>query len=60
VLNCLSSDPKARPNLAQLLPALNRFIKRGPPMWPTDFHPEFKRPYAQTPRRKTRDAHHIK
>jgi serine/threonine-protein kinase len=40
VLNCLSSDPKARPNLAELLPALNRFINRGPLMWPADFHPQ--------------------
>jgi serine/threonine protein kinase len=40
VLRCLSRDPKARPALTELLPALNRFITSGPPMWPKGFHPE--------------------
>ena len=39
VLSCLSRDPKARPSLAVLLPSLNRYIKSGPPMWPTGFDP---------------------
>jgi len=40
VLSCLSLDPKARPSLGVLLPSLNRYIKSGPPMWPTGFDPE--------------------
>jgi serine/threonine protein kinase len=40
VLRCLSRDPKARPVLAELLPAFDRFITSGPPMWPKGFHPE--------------------
>jgi serine/threonine protein kinase len=40
VLSCLSRDPKARPNLAALLPSLNRFIASGPQMWPKGFRPE--------------------
>jgi serine/threonine protein kinase len=40
VLSCLSLDPKARPSVAVLLPSLNRYIKSGPPMWPTGFDPE--------------------
>ena len=40
ILNCLSRDPTARPSLTALLPAFNRYIKRGPPMWPTGFDPE--------------------
>jgi serine/threonine protein kinase len=40
ILNCLSRDPKARPDLAALLPSLHRFISGGPQMWPADFHPE--------------------
>jgi eukaryotic-like serine/threonine-protein kinase len=44
VLSCLRRDPKKRPSLAQLLPALNRFIGRGPLMWPANFHPERQTP----------------
>jgi serine/threonine protein kinase len=40
VLSCLGRDPKGRPTLAALLPALHRYISSGPPMWPTGFHPE--------------------
>ena len=40
VLSCLNRDPKARPNLAMLLPLLHRFISRGPQMWPPGFNPE--------------------
>jgi eukaryotic-like serine/threonine-protein kinase len=40
VKRCLSRDPKARPNLATLLPKLHRYISRGPRMWPPRFHPE--------------------
>lgn len=34
VLQCLARDPKARPALNVLLPALHREIRSGPPMWP--------------------------
>jgi serine/threonine protein kinase len=40
VLSCLSRDPKARPNLAALLPSIHRYIASGPQMWPKGFHPE--------------------
>ena len=40
VLSCLSRDPKARPNLAALLPSLHRYITSGPPIWPKGFDPE--------------------
>jgi serine/threonine protein kinase len=40
VLSCLSRDPKARPDLAVLLPSLHRYIGSGPQMWPKGFHPE--------------------
>lgn len=39
VLGCLSRDPKARPNMAALLPSLHRLITSGPPMWPKGFDP---------------------
>jgi serine/threonine protein kinase len=42
VLSCLNRDPKARPTLPTLLPSLHQFISRGPPMWPTGFHPEIQ------------------
>jgi serine/threonine protein kinase len=34
VAACLDRDPAKRPALAQLLPELNRFIRKGPKMWP--------------------------
>jgi serine/threonine protein kinase len=34
VLQCLARDPKARPALGTLLPALHGEIRSGPPMWP--------------------------
>jgi eukaryotic-like serine/threonine-protein kinase len=40
ILSCLSSDPGKRPSLTTLLPALHRYISRGPRMWPANFHPE--------------------
>jgi serine/threonine protein kinase len=40
VLSCLSRDPKARPNVAALLPSLHRYISSGPRMWPKGFRPE--------------------
>jgi eukaryotic-like serine/threonine-protein kinase len=43
VLSCLGSDPKARPALPVLLPALNQFISSGPPMWPPGFQPKMRR-----------------
>ena len=43
VLSCLSRDPKARPRLVTLLPALHGFIGSGPQMWPDGFRPEKNR-----------------
>jgi serine/threonine protein kinase len=40
VLSCLARDPKSRPTIMALLPALHGFIRRGPPMWPPGFKPE--------------------
>jgi serine/threonine protein kinase len=40
VLDCLSRDPSARPQLAMLLPRLHSFIRSGPPMWPANFQPD--------------------
>jgi serine/threonine protein kinase len=34
VLACLQRDPKQRPTLAELLPALHKHIRSGSPMWP--------------------------
>ncbi len=34
VLTCLNRNPKQRPALAELLPALHSFIRSGSPMWP--------------------------
>jgi serine/threonine-protein kinase len=34
VLACLHRDPKQRPTLAELLPALHAYIRSGSPMWP--------------------------
>jgi eukaryotic-like serine/threonine-protein kinase len=31
---CLERNPAFRPELAEVLPMLHRFIKHGPPMWP--------------------------
>jgi serine/threonine-protein kinase len=42
ILSCLNLEPKARPSLAALLPSLNRYITKGPPMWPTSFNPEIQ------------------
>ena len=43
VLSCLSREPKARPDIAALLPSLHRYIGSGPQMWPTGFHPEISK-----------------
>jgi serine/threonine protein kinase len=40
ILSCLGPDPRARPSLAALLPALHRYISSGPRMWPANFYPE--------------------
>ena len=42
VLSCLARDPKKRPDLAELLPSLHRYIGNGPRMWPRGFHPEIR------------------
>jgi serine/threonine protein kinase len=42
VLKCLNRDPRRRPSLLTLLPALHRYIPRGPRMWPQRFRPERK------------------
>jgi eukaryotic-like serine/threonine-protein kinase len=38
VLACLNRDPKQRPTLAELLPALHTYIRSGSPMWPSFIH----------------------
>ena len=43
VLSCLSRDPKARPDIAALLPSLHGYIGSGPQMWPKGFHPEISK-----------------
>jgi|SRR5579862_1679815 len=48
ILRCLKRDPKARPQLAELLPSLHRYISRGPQMWPRGFSPEPEK--KRTPR----------
>ena len=40
VLSCLAVDPDSRPKIAELLPSLHDFIRRGPQMWPPDFRPD--------------------
>jgi serine/threonine protein kinase len=40
IFACLERDPAYRPELAELLPALNAMITRGPRMWPDNFRPE--------------------
>jgi eukaryotic-like serine/threonine-protein kinase len=35
VLACLHRDPKQRPKLPELLPALHAYIRSGSPMWPS-------------------------
>jgi eukaryotic-like serine/threonine-protein kinase len=40
ILSCLTRDPPARPNLAELLSALHAFISTGPHMWPAGFRPK--------------------
>ena len=40
VLECLSRDPRARPQLVTLLPRLHGFIRSGPAMWPAGFQPD--------------------
>src|SRR5665213_64097 len=42
IQKCLSREPRARPNLAALLPSLHRYISRAPRMWPRGFHPEIR------------------
>jgi len=37
--SCLAADPRDRPGLETLLPALNGFIRGGPSMWPASIHP---------------------
>jgi len=36
---CLEREPRRRPTLQRLLPALHRFITHGPVMWPANFDP---------------------
>ena len=36
---CLARDPRQRPALSHLLPALHRHIRSGPAMWPAGFDP---------------------
>lgn len=36
---CLARDPRRRPPLRELMPALHGFIKGGPAMWPAGFRP---------------------
>jgi eukaryotic-like serine/threonine-protein kinase len=40
IVSCLALEPKARPSLSRLLPALHEFIASGPPMWPEGFRPD--------------------
>jgi serine/threonine protein kinase len=49
VLSCLARDPKARPNLSALLPALHQNIRRGPKMWPPGFYREGQTNERQKP-----------
>jgi len=49
VLSCLARDPKARPDLAALLPSLHRYIGSGPRLWPRGFHPEIQPNKRQEP-----------
>jgi serine/threonine protein kinase len=37
---CLAREPKDRPPLREILPALNKMLGQDQPMWPVDFHPE--------------------
>jgi serine/threonine protein kinase len=37
--SCMARSAEARPALDQLLPALHRFIRTGPRMWPAAFEP---------------------
>ncbi len=39
VMQCLDRDPRRRPSLSVLLPALHSLINRGPAMWPADLKP---------------------
>jgi serine/threonine protein kinase len=43
LLRCLTREPESRPTIAELLPALHNFIRRGPPMWPLGFQPRLAR-----------------
>ena len=40
IFACLERNPEFRPDLAELLPALNNMIQSGPRMWPEGFKPE--------------------
>ena len=40
IFACLERNPEFRPELAELLPALNNMIESGPRMWPEGFKPE--------------------
>lgn len=40
IFACLEKNPSFRPELAELLPALNDMITRGPRMWPDGFRPD--------------------
>src|SRR5262249_7402229 len=51
--SCLAADPRDRPGLETLLPALNGFIRGGPSMWPATIHPAHTMP-PRSARRRTR------
>ncbi len=40
IFACLERNPEFRPDLAELLPALNNMIESGPRMWPDFFKPD--------------------
>jgi serine/threonine protein kinase len=42
IFSCLASNPRQRPKLSALLPALHRFVSKGPRMWPGGFEPVSK------------------
>lgn len=56
---CLSRDPDARPTLPELLPELNRLIRKGPPMWPATFDPTGIPPARPRPFVEARREHRL-
>lgn len=61
IFACLERNPDFRPALPEILPVLNRFITRGPAMWPDGFDPktgklgQSKRRTARGPSRRSLD-----